>query len=137
MFFCYFPVPKYKRKSVFFSENKIFFYRLYRTQRRKVQKEGRTRKQRKNLFNYKSNHAWADNMQIIMQLGLTMAGCIIFCFIAGQAIDRWIGTKGIFITIFIIFGVIGGGVVVYRQIFEIIGETGSSEDSNNGTPKTD
>ncbi|MEE4358440.1 MAG: AtpZ/AtpI family protein [Desulfococcaceae bacterium] len=76
-------------------------------------------------------------MQIIMQLGLTMAGCIIFCFIAGQAIDRWIGTKGIFITIFIIFGVIGGGVVVYRQIFEIIGESDSSEDSNNGTPKTD
>jgi ATP synthase protein I len=49
-----------------------------------------------------------------------MAGCIAFCFFIGFYLDKWLETKGVFITIFIILGVIGGGVVVYRQILEII-----------------
>jgi F0F1-type ATP synthase assembly protein I len=49
-----------------------------------------------------------------------MAGCIAFCFFVGLYLDRWLGTKGVFITIFIILGVIGGANVVYRQILEII-----------------
>ena len=84
--------------------------------------EVRTRKRRK-LFDYKGNQAWTDNMSVIMQLGLTMAGCIGFCFAVGYYIDRWLGTRGIFVTLFILFGVIGGGNVVYRQINEIIGDT--------------
>jgi F0F1-type ATP synthase assembly protein I len=60
-----------------------------------------------------------------MQIGLTMAGCIIFCFFLGLYIDKWLGTKGIFVTIFTILGVIGGGITVYRQILEVI------EDNNN------
>ena len=54
-----------------------------------------------------------------MQIGLTMAGCIIFCFFVGKLIDGWLGTKGIFITIFTILGVLGGANVVYRQIIKI------------------
>ncbi len=74
-------------------------------------------------------------MTIVMQLGLTMAGCILFCFVVGQTIDRWLGTRGIFVTLFIIFGILGGGVVVYRQINEIIGERdGNSENSDDGSP---
>ena len=45
-----------------------------------------------------------------------MAGSILFCFAIGYLLDKWLGTKGLFITIFIILGVIGGGVTVYRQI---------------------
>ncbi len=72
------------------------------------------------LFNYKRNRVWIENLQIITQLGLTMVGCIFFCFFVGLYLDKWLGTKGIFVTIFIILGVIGGGVTVYRQILSII-----------------
>ena len=72
------------------------------------------------LFNYKKNRAWTENLTIVMQIGLTMAGCIIFCFFLGLYIDKWLVTKGIFVTIFTILGVIGGGVTVYRQIMEVI-----------------
>jgi len=68
------------------------------------------------LFNYKKNRVWAENLSIVMQIGLTMAGCIVFCFFVGLYLDKWIGTKGVFVTIFTVLGVIGGGVTVYRQI---------------------
>jgi len=70
-------------------------------------------------FNYKNNRVWAESAHIIMQIGLTMAGCIVFCFFIGKLIDDWLGTKGIFITIFTLLGVIGGANVVYRQIIKI------------------
>jgi len=73
-------------------------------------------------FDYKKNQTWAENLTIVMQLGLTMAGCIGFCFFIGYYLDKWLGTKGVFITIFIILGVVGGGNVAYRQILEIISD---------------
>ena len=72
------------------------------------------------VFNYKKNRIWAENLSIVMQIGLTMAGCIVYCFFAGLYLDKWLGTKGIFVAIFTILGVIGGGVTVYRQIKEVI-----------------
>ena len=72
------------------------------------------------VFNYKKNRVWAENLSIVMQIGLTMAGCIVFCFFVGLYLDKWIGTRGIFVTIFTILGVIGGAVTVYRQILEVI-----------------
>ena len=72
------------------------------------------------FFNYKKNRIWAENLSIIMQIGLTMAGCIVFCFFLGLYIDKWLGIKGIFVTIFTVLGVIGGGVTVYRQIMEVV-----------------
>ena len=83
------------------------------------------------LFNYKKNRPWAENLTIVMQIGLTMAGCIVFCFFVGLYLDKWLGTRGIFVTIFTILGVIGGGVTVYRQIMEVI------EDSTNERKKRD
>ena len=83
------------------------------------------------LFNYKKNRPWAENLTIVMQIGLTMAGCIVFCFFVGLYLDKWLGTGGIFVAIFIILGVIGGGVTVYRQIMEVI------EDSSNERKKRD
>jgi len=63
-----------------------------------------------------------------------MAGCIVFCFFIGLYLDKWLGTKGVFITIFIILGVIGGGVVVYRQIMEITEVKEEDNNSGNGIP---
>jgi F0F1-type ATP synthase assembly protein I len=77
------------------------------------------------LFNYKKNRAWTENLTMVMQIGLTMAGCIVFCFFVGLYLDKWLGTKGIFVTIFTILGVIGGGVTVYRQIMEVIEDNGN------------
>jgi F0F1-type ATP synthase assembly protein I len=71
-------------------------------------------------FDYKKNRPWAENLTIVMQLGLTMAGCIAFCFFIGLKFDQWLGTKGVFITIFTILGVVGGANVVYRQVMDII-----------------
>ncbi len=73
-------------------------------------------------FNYKKNQAWAENLQIVMQLGLTMAGCILFCFFIGYKLDQWLGTKGVFVSIFTLLGIAGGGVVAYRQIMETFEE---------------
>jgi len=72
------------------------------------------------LFNYKKNRVWAENLTIVMQIGLTMAGCIVFCFFVGLYLDKWLGTRGIFVSIFTVLGVIGGAVTVYRQIMEVI-----------------
>jgi ATP synthase protein I len=71
-------------------------------------------------FNYNKHRPWLENVSILMQIGLTMAGCIVFCFFVGLYADRWIGTRGIFVTIFTVLGVIGGAVTVYRQIREIL-----------------
>lgn len=85
------------------------------------------------VLNYKKNRAWAENLTIVMQIGLTMAGCIVFCFFVGLYLDKWIGTKGIFVTVFTVLGVIGGGVTVYRQIMEVIDTKDSDrENRENG-----
>jgi F0F1-type ATP synthase assembly protein I len=91
-------------------------------------------KQKKKLFDYKRNRAWVENLYIITQLGLTMIGCIAFCFFIGLYLDRWLAIKGVFITIFTILGVIGGGVVVYRQIMEITEVKKEDNNSGNGIP---
>ena len=49
-----------------------------------------------------------------------MAGSILLCFAIGYFLDKYLGTRGLFITIFIILGIIGGGVTVYRQIDEVM-----------------
>ncbi len=58
------------------------------------------------------------NLNLVTQLGLTMVGSIMFCFAIGYFLDKWLGTKGIFITLFLLFGIGGGGYTVYRQINE-------------------
>ena len=65
-----------------------------------------------------------------MQLGLTMAGSILFCFAIGYYLDKWLGTKGLFITIFIFLGIAGGGYTVYRQIMDTVEEK-KDQDGNN------
>jgi len=69
-----------------------------------------------------------------MQIGLTMAGCIVFCFFIGLYLDKWLGTKGIFVAIFIVLGVGGGAITVYRQISETLKTPPENrKDSTNGS----
>lgn len=49
-----------------------------------------------------------------------MAGSILFCLAIGYALDKWLGIKGFFTVTFIILGIIGGGVTVYRQIMNVL-----------------
>jgi len=84
------------------------------------------------VFNYKKNRAWAENLTIVMQLGLTMAGCIVFCFFVGYYLDKWLSTTGVFITIFTVLGVLGGANVAYRQILEITQTTDNDDDTHPG-----
>ena len=55
-----------------------------------------------------------------MQIGLTMVGSIMFCFFVGLYLDRWLGTRGVFLILFIVFGIAGGAVTVYRQIGDML-----------------
>ena len=86
----------------------------------------------RSLFDYKKNRDWAENLTIVMQLGLTMAGCIVFCFFVGFYLDKWLGLKGVFTTIFILVGIVGGANVCYRQILDITSQNNSSEPGNDG-----
>ncbi|MEW5910494.1 MAG: AtpZ/AtpI family protein [Thermodesulfobacteriota bacterium] len=83
-------------------------------------------------FGYNRNRAWLENLSIVMQIGLTMAGCILFCFFLGRYIDKWVGTRGVFVTVFIIFGIVGGAGTTYRQILEI---TEGKKDGEQKSPK--
>ncbi len=86
------------------------------------------------VFNYKKNRVWAENLSVVMQIGLTMAGCILFCFFIGFYLDKWLGTRGVFITIFIVLGVIGGAVTVYRQILQTLDhKPQNNNEPNNGS----
>lgn len=88
------------------------------------------------VFDYKQNKTWTENLHVVMQIGLTMAGSIVFCLFVGLYLDRWLGTKGVFTTIFIVLGIIGGGIVVYRQIMELaepMKPPGRSDHHGNGT----
>lgn len=74
------------------------------------------------------NTEWMGQVYIVMQLGLTIAGCVVFCFFLGRYIDRLLGTRGIFITIFTILGVLGGANVAYRQIKDVLKEEKKDKD---------
>ena len=82
-------------------------------------------------INFRKQRVWAENLTLVMQVGLTMVGCVFFCFWVGRYVDRWLGTKGIFVAIFTILGVLGGANTVYRQILKVTGEA-EKKDSDNG-----
>lgn len=78
-------------------------------------------------FDYRKNRPWTENLSIVMQIGLTMAGCICFCFFVGLYLDRWLHTRGVLTVIFTILGVAGGANVVYRQVLKTL-NSGKDED---------
>ena len=81
------------------------------------------------FFDLKKNVGWAENLVLIMQLGLSMAGSVVLCFFIGRQIDRWLGTNGVFLIIFTILGVIGGAYLAYRNIMEVLTVDKKGDDS--------
>ena len=67
-------------------------------------------------FDIKEDKKWIDSVALVMQVGLTMAGSILFCLAIGYYLDKWLNIKALFKVIFILLGIAGGGVTVYRQI---------------------
>ena len=82
------------------------------------------------VLDYKQQRPWAENLAIVLQVGLTMAGCIVACFFAGRYLDRWFGSRGILTVLLTLFGIIGGGVISYRQIMETVADP-SDKDSGS------
>jgi ATP synthase protein I len=76
---------------------------------------------------YKRHRPWAENLSLVLQIGLTMAGCIVACFFGGRYLDRWLGSPGIFTVLLTLFGIIGGGVVSYRQIMETFADRSDTD----------
>lgn len=74
---------------------------------------------------------WAADVSLVLQLGLTMAGCIAFGFFTGRWLDGWLGGGGIWTVLLLLFGIIGGGVVCYRQIMAAL-PPGGPQDSGTG-----
>jgi F0F1-type ATP synthase assembly protein I len=74
------------------------------------------------FFDFKGSQPWARDLTIVMQLGLTMAGCVVFCFFVGRWLDKLLGLSGILTAVFLLLGIIGGAVVCYRQIMELMDE---------------
>lgn len=73
-------------------------------------------------FNFKEQRANAEYLALTMQLGLTMAGSIGLGFVIGYYLDRWLGTKGPLLIVFILLGVVGGAITCYRQIMDLESE---------------
>jgi ATP synthase protein I len=84
-------------------------------------------------FNFKEHAKWVDSTALVMQVGLTMAGSILFCLAIGYYLDKWLGTRPLFIIIFILLGIVGGGVTVYRQIMQATEQDGK-KDARDGKP---
>ncbi|MBW2070945.1 MAG: AtpZ/AtpI family protein [Deltaproteobacteria bacterium] len=55
-----------------------------------------------------------------------MVGSIGVGFAIGYFLDKWLGTRGIFLTVCILVGIGGGGWTVYKQIRELDGEDGNN-----------
>jgi len=97
-------------------------------------KKGSDINRRKRIRSDKWIGKWADDLALVSQLGLTMAGSILFCFAIGYYLDKWFHTKGLFITLFILLGIAGGGYTVYREIMKAL-EQDEKEKTDHDQPK--
>lgn len=76
---------------------------------------------------FKQHRDSVEYLALVSQLGLTMAGSIGLCFAIGYYLDRWLGTKGLLLVVFILLGVAGGGYTCYRQIMGLDEKTGATD----------
>lgn len=68
------------------------------------------------MGDFKKRRDAIEYLTLVSQLGLTMVGSILLCFALGYFIDRWLHAHGLVLVIFILLGVAGGAVTVYRAI---------------------
>lgn len=64
-----------------------------------------------------NNKSPLKNVALISQVGISMVVPILLGIYIGQWIDKWVGTQGAFMIIFMILGV-GGG---FMNLFKITG----------------
>ena len=79
---------------------------------------------------FKETRDSVEYLALVTQIGLTMAGSIGLCFAVGYYLDRWLGTKGILLVVFILLGVVGGGATCYHQIMKLGRENPPPEDDS-------
>ena len=65
---------------------------------------------------FKKRRDFVEYLALVSQVGLTMAGSIVFCFMIGYFLDKWLHTRGLLLIVFILLGILGGAITVYRQI---------------------
>ncbi len=56
------------------------------------------------------------SLTLVYQIGFTMVFSLLFFLFIGNKIDEWLGTSGLFMIIGIVFGIAGGGYVVFKEI---------------------
>lgn len=71
------------------------------------------------------------SLALFTQLGLGMAVPIVLAALAGQYVDQRMGTRYLFLILFLLLGIASGFVIGYRQILLIANrKTTNSELSN-------
>lgn len=85
-------------------------------------------------FNIKENKKWLSNTTLPMQVGLTMVGSILVCFAIGYFLDKWLNIKGLFTVLFLLIGIVGGGVTAYRQLMAAAEEDDKRGERNEKSP---
>lgn len=78
------------------------------------------------MKDFKKKRDTIEYLALVTQVGLTMAGSIAFCLFIGYTLEKWLKTGGVLLVVFILFGIIGGAVTVYRQIRKL--EDGQTKD---------
>lgn len=68
------------------------------------------------MGDFKKKRDSIEYLALVSQVGLTMAGSILLCFALGYFLDRWLHAHGLILVLFILLGVIGGAVTIYREI---------------------
>ncbi len=59
------------------------------------------------------------SLTLVYQIGFTIVFSLLFFLFVGKKLDEWLGTSFVFTIIGIIFGIVGGGYVVYKEIEKI------------------
>jgi F0F1-type ATP synthase assembly protein I len=85
-------------------------------------------------FDYRRHRPWLEDASILLQIGLTMVGCIGFCLYLGLQLDRWLETRGLFSAIMTVLGVVGGAVTVLRQIRALLEPKRKRDDEGEEPP---
>lgn len=71
------------------------------------------------MGDFKKNRDLVEYLALVTQVGLTMGGSILLCFAIGYFLDKWLSTRGLFLVVFTLLGIVGGAVTVYRQITKL------------------
>lgn len=58
-------------------------------------------------------------LTLVYQIGFTIVFSILFFLFVGKKLDEWLGTSILFTILGLLFGVVGGGYVVYKEIEKI------------------